>query len=613
MNGELITVLALLFAAIVAFLMNKPRMDVVAIIAIIVLPITGVITLDDALNGFSDSSVILVAAFFVIGEGLVRTGVAYQVGDWLVKQAKNNETRLIVFLMLSVAILGSVMSSTGIVAIFIPIVLSIAAKMKADPRRLMMPLSFAGLISGMMTLVATPPNLVVSSQLEQSGLEPFNFFSFTPVGLIILVIGIIYMLFARRILAKKAEKPIDKAKQGRRHLYDFIRDYKLTGRSRRVRVKIGSMMIGSTLGELHLRENHSANIIAIERKQGRFGHNVLDAVPDREIRRDDILLIDFFYPELFEDFCTEWNLEMLPFAGDYFTDQSREIGMAEVIVHPDSAIIGKSLLESEFRSHYRLNVVGVRRDDEALEHELSNEKLKSGDILLVIGTWKAIKQLQTHLQDFVVLSIPAEIEEVAPSSSQAPYALISLLITVALMITGIFPNVLVALFGCLLMGAFSCINMENAYRSIHWQSIILIVGMFPFAVALQKTGGVDLAVEFLLSMVGDFGPRFLLFALFLLTAVIGLFISNTATAILLAPIAIQVANAMEVSPYPFAMTVAVAASAAFMTPVSSPVNTLVVGPGRYSFGDFLKLGVPFTLIVMMVSIFMLPVLFPFHP
>src|SRR5699024_1143422 len=182
----------------------------------------------DALNGFSDSSVILVAAFFVIGEGLVRTGVAYQVGDWLVKQAKNNETRLIVFLMLSVAILGSVMSSTGIVAIFIPIVLSIAAKMKADPRRLMMPLSFAGLISGMMTLVATPPNLVVSSQLEQSGLEPFNFFSFTPGGLIILVLGIIYMLFARRMLAKKAEKPIDKAKQGRRHLYDFIRDYKLT-------------------------------------------------------------------------------------------------------------------------------------------------------------------------------------------------------------------------------------------------------------------------------------------------------------------------------------------------------------------------------------------------
>lgn len=610
MNLELLTVLALLFAAIIAFMINKPRMDVVAIMAIVTLPLLGLVSLDDALAGFSDSSVILIAAFFVIGDGLVRTGIAYSVGDWLVKQAKNRETRLIVLLMLSVALLGSVMSSTGVVAIFIPIVLSIATKMKADPRRLMMPLSFAGLISGMLTLVATPPNLVVSSQLSQAGYEAFHFFSFTPMGLIVLGLGIIYMLFARRALAKKPAEVEEKELRGRRHLHDFIREYKLIGRNRRVKLQKGSPLIGHTIAQLQLRRNHSANVIAVERRQSRLRHIILDAVPDRVLQEGDILLIDFFYPELFQDFCLRFNLLSLPLVGDYFNDRSREIGMVEVAIHPDSGLIDKTILESEFRSKYNLNVIGIRRDSVALENDLLDEKLKAGDILLVIGTWKAIKNLQLLMRDFIVLSVPAEVDEVAPAMNRAPFALITLLATVGLMISGIFPNVLVALGGALVMGAFGCITMDSAYKSIHWQSLILIVGMFPFAIALQKTGGVDLAVDLLLSIAGDASPRMLLLTLFLITAVIGLFISNTATAVLLAPIAIQTAQALEVSPYPFAMIVAVAASAAFMTPVSSPVNTLVVAPGRYSFGDFLKLGIPFTLLVMAVSIFVIPLFFP---
>lgn len=610
MSPELLTVLALLAAAIIAFMFNKPRMDVVAVIAIVTLPLLGLVTLDDALAGFSDSSVILIAAFFVIGDGLVRTGIAFSVGDWLVRQSKENETRLIVLLMLSVALLGSVMSSTGVVAIFIPIVLSIAVKMKADPRRLMMPLSFAGLISGMLTLVATPPNLVVSSQLTQAGYRAFNFFSFTPMGLIVLGIGIIYMLFARRALAKKPVEVEEKALRGRRHLHDFIREYKLIGRNRRVKLLKDSPLIGNTIAQLQLRREHSANVIAVERRQSRLRHIILDAVPDRVLQEDDILLIDFYYPEEFADFCQKFNLLSLPLVGDYFNDRSREIGMVEVAIHPDSGLIDKTILESEFRSQYNLNVIGLRRDSVTLENDLLEERLKAGDILLVIGTWKAIKNLQLLMRDFIVLTIPAEVDEVAPAMNKAPFALITLLLTVGVMITGIFPNVLVALTGALIMGAFGCITMDSAYKSIHWQSLILIVGMFPFAIALQKTGGVDLAVDFLLSIAGDTSPRMLLLILFLITAGIGLFISNTATAVLLAPIAIQTAQALNVSPYPFAMIVAVAASAAFMTPVSSPVNTLVVAPGRYSFADFLRIGVPFTLLIMVVSVAIIPILFP---
>lgn len=609
MNTELIIVLVLLFAAVIAFMMNKPRMDVVAICALLALPLTGSVTLDQALAGFSDSSVIIVAVFFVIGDGLVRTGVAFRVGDWLMKQSKNSETRLIVLLMLSVALLGSVMSSTGIVAIFIPIVLSVAAKMKADVRRLMMPLSFAGLISGMLTLVATAPNLVVSAQLQLAGNEAFEFFSFTPIGLAILVVGVFYMLFARRFLGKKKEEVVG-AGHTRINFDDLATEYQLKGRNYRAQIGKGSPLIGKRLSELKLREAQGANIIAVERRLNRMRNVILDAVPDRVMQENDVLLFDFFYPENVDLFLKKFNLVALPLMSSYFNEHSREIGMVEVTIHPDSKLIDKTVLENAFRSRYGLNVMGIKRGGQLLENELLDEKLKRGDTLLVFGMWKAIRQLQTMKNDFVVLTIPAEVDEVAPAMDRAPYAIIALLVTVGLMISGIFPTVLVAIFGALVMGACGCITMDSAYKSIHWQSIILIVGMFPFAVALQNTGGVDLAVKLLLELSGDASPRFILAILFGFTAIIGLFISNTATAVLLAPIAIQTASVLGVSPYPFAMAVAIAASAAFMTPVSSPVNTLVVAPGKYSFGDFIKIGVPFVLIVMAISVTLIPILFP---
>ncbi len=609
MTQELIIVLVLLFAAVIAFMMNKPRMDVVAVCALLALPLTGSVTLDQALAGFSDSSVIIVAVFFIIGDGLVRTGVAFRVGDWLVKQSKNSETRLIVLLMLSVALLGSVMSSTGIVAIFIPIIISVATKMKADVRRLMMPLSFAGLISGMLTLVATAPNLVVSSQLQLAGHKAFEFFSFTPIGLIILFVGMFYMLFARRFLGKKTEDQSGRGKT-RINFDDLATEYQLKGRNYRAQVGKGSPLIGKRLSEMNLRGGHGANIIVVERRLNRLRNVVLDAVPDRVIQENDVLLFDFFYPEKVDFFMQKFNLVSLPLMSSYFNEHSREIGMVEVAIHPDSKLIDKTVLENAFRSSYGLNVMGIKRQGEVLENELLNEKLKRGDTLLVFGMWRAIRQLQTMTNDFVVLTVPAEVDEVAPAMEKAPYAILALLITVGLMISGIFPNVLVAIFGALLMGAFGCITMDSAYRSIHWQSIILIVGMFPFAVALQNTGGVDLAVKYLLELSGGASPRVVLAMIFGFTAIIGLFISNTATAVLLAPIAIQTASVLGISPYPFAMAVAIAASAAFMTPVSSPVNTLVVAPGKYSFGDFVKIGVPFVLIVMAIAVIFIPMLFP---
>ncbi|UVL58337.1 SLC13 family permease [Pseudomonas sp. B21-035] len=607
MNHDLLWVLGLLFSAVALFIANRPRMDVVALLVIVALPLLGIISVQEALAGFSDPNVVLIAALFVIGEGLVRTGIAYRIGEWMADRAGNSEARLIVLLMVCVAGLGSVMSSTGVVAIFIPVVLSIAARMQVSPSRLMMPLAFAGLISGMLSLVATPPNVVVHSELVRHGESGFSFFSFTPFGLVVLLLGVGYMLLTRHWLGGEVRK--DGSAQTRRTLLDLIIDYKLAGRERRLRVRPGSPLIGHSLSELKLRTEHGASVVGIER-QHKFTTRVLSPDSSTTVHEGDVLLLDLFAPkDDLRSLCQSMQLEPLHFKAAYFIDQSQEVGMAEVAVPPGSQLIGKSLLELTFRSRWGLNVVGLRRDQNAIEDQLVEEKLKLGDTLLMIGTWKAIRQLQTQPRDFLVLSLPAEIDNVAPAGNRAPYALISLAVMVGLMVSGVVPNVIAALIGCLLMGAGRCIDMNSAYRAIHWQSLVLIVGMLPFALALQKTGGIALAVHGLVQMLGSAGPYVILASLFAITAIIGLFISNTATAVLMAPVAVTTAEQLGASPYPFAMIVALAASAAFMTPVSSPVNTLVLGPGQYRFGDFVKVGVPFTLLVMVVSVIMVPWLF----
>lgn len=607
MTAELVWVLALLFIAISLFIRNRPGMDVVAVMMLVALPLTGVLTVPEVLAGFSDPSVIVIAALFVIGDGLVRTGVAYQLGERLMKHAGQSEPRLLVLLMLTVAGLGAVMSSTGVVAIFIPIVLSIALKLDIPARRLMMPLSFAGLISGMMTLVATPPNMVVHSELVRTGLDGFGFFAFAPIGLTILVLGIGYMLLTRRWLAS-GSNPI--AEKPRHRIGDLVREYSLGDRQRCLRVGRHSVLAGQMLNELQLRKQFGLNVIAVER-QRRFRLQLLGATGSTEIHSGDRLLVDVVSPAI--DFLTIYHdlgLQPVEQGRHYYVTHQRELGLAEVMVPPDSALAGKTIQQLEFRSKRKLNVIGLRRQQKALHGLLVDEELKAGDTLLVSGNWSDIRRLQGHSRDFLVLTLPAEVEDVAPALSQAPYAILSLMVMIALMVTGVVPNVLAALIGCLLMGLFRCVDMNSAYKSIHWQSLILIVGMLPFALALQKTGGIDLVVNGLLVILGDAGPHAILATLFLATAVTGLFISNTATAVLMAPVAIASAEAMQASPYPFAMIVAIAASAAFMTPISSPVNTLVLAPGNYRFFDFVKMGVPFTVLVMVASVVLVPWLFP---
>jgi di/tricarboxylate transporter len=609
--APLAMVLALLGAAVVMFAINRPRMDVVAVIMMVALPMTGVITMSEALAGLSDPNIVLIAALFVIGEALVRTGVAQRLGDWLTARAGASEAKMILLLMVIVAGVGAFMSSTGVVAIFIPIVLRIARNARIPAGRLMMPLSVAALISGMMTLVATAPNLVVHSELMRQGHDGFGFFAFTPFGLPILVLAILYMLVARRFLAPGPAPALPV----RAALTGWVSDYDLAAREHRLQLRAGSNLAGRQLDALDLRASAGISIIAIER-DSRFRRKLIQPRAETVLEAGDILLIDQRARggeagfDL-DAFAQAHDLVALPVSGQWFTDRAQEIGMAQIIVPPTSRLIGKTVTEARFRSTYDLSVIGMKHGTKPVPESVIDEPLRAGDTLLTVGPWRAIRKLMEERRDLVLLDLPAESDEAVPVRHRAPLAVGVLALVVVLMVWGIVPNVQAALFGCLLLGLFRCIDMSGAYRSIHWQSLILIVGMLPFSLALQRTGGVEIAAQALLDMLGDAEPRLVLTAIFAATALLGLFISNTATAVLMAPVALAVASALGASPYPFAMTVALAASAAFMTPVSSPVNTLVVGPGNYRFTDFLRIGVPFAIMCLLTSVLLVPLMLPF--
>jgi di/tricarboxylate transporter len=595
---ELGLVLLVLLVAIVMFAIDKPRMDFVALLVICSLPLTGVIDIKETLVGFGDPNVVLIAAMFVIGEGLVRTGVTRHIGDWLVATSGSSTNRLIVLLMVSVCLLGSTMSSTAVTALFIPIVLRICRRTGIPSSQLMMPLSMAALISGMTTLVATAPNMVVNAELVRRGEKGFEFFSFTPFGLPVLAMGIVYMLAVKKWLPK-GNGTASNGNTNRPTLKQWVEKYHLAGREHRLLVKPESSLVGRRIETCNLREDAGANLVAIQRDR-----QLLHPTAKSEIQAGDILLLDLFSPDSdIESMADKYQLVVLPLTGAHFTDRTQEIGMAELIVSADSDLVGKTVIQSGFRSRYGVSVIGLRRGVKSVQAELKHEVFRVGDTLLVIGPWKSIRTaIYQGGRDLVPLHLPQEFEEVIPVPGRLWQAICVLLVVIGLMVSGVIPNVQAALIGCVLMGVFGCIDFESAYRSIDWKTIVLIVGMLPFPIALSRTGGVEIASSAITSITSGFGLFGVLLVIFLATSLLGLFISNTATAVLMAPIALSVAERLGISPYPFAMVVALAASTAFMTPVSSPVNTLVMSPGGYRFMDFVRFGVPFSILVMIVIV-----------
>jgi di/tricarboxylate transporter len=608
MNIEIWFVFGVLAAAVALFASDRVRLDWVALLVLLSLLLSGILTVGEALAGFSDPVVLMIAGLFVVGEALVTTGVAHAVGDWLMRVGGGSETRILVLLMVVVAGFGAFMSSTGIVAIFIPIVLGIAARSGIDRRGLLMPLAFAALISGMLTLIATPPNLVINAELNRQGLEPFNFFDFTPFGLAILVLGIVYMLtIGRRLLATDAERAGD-ADDGT-SLEELVRLYGLTGRLHRLRLAGESPLIGQTLADARVRSDFAVIVIGVERSR-RFGIEITPALPRTQFKSGDILYV-VGGDEPIRHFMEVHTLKRLALETRPMKELTAELGLAEVLLGPESGLIGRTIGEAALRTRRQVSVLAVRRKGEPIEASLTDLTLRLGDSLLVAGGWQRIGRLREEKKDFIVLSLPREMAEVAPARRKAPYALAIVALMIVAMTFGLVANVTAVLIAALALVTLGCLTMDGSYRVINWPSLVLIAGMLPLATALDKTGGTRVIAEALVDTLGEAGPYGMMAGLFVLTSVLGAFVSNTATAVLMAPIAIGAARLMEVAPHPFLMTVALAASAAFMTPVSSPVNTLVVTPGGYRFGDFVKIGVPMTILTMAATLILVPLIFPF--
>ncbi len=609
MPGDTLFVFALIGVTAALMASNRVRFDIVSLLVVLSLMLSGVLSVGEALAGFGNPVIIMVAGLLVVGEMLDRTGVASALGNAILKKGGDSETRLLVVIMIGAAMLGAVMSSTAIVAIFIPIVLRIAAEARLNASRLLMPMSYAALVSGMLTLIATTPNLVVHEELKEAGYGGFGFFSFTPIGITVLVVAIIYILFIGRRFLPGDIHDLTTQKDGR-SILKLWQDFRIDEICEPVNITQYSPLVGQTITEAGLDTQYGVRILGVTRKTRGGEERTASPHPYTRLRAGDRLLIisqSTNHKRLLE----EQNLSPhTPSKRDH-QRMHWELGALAVLIHPEAGLIGKSLREASFRSRYKLHVVGIRRDRKPMA-EFTDLKLAAGDSLLVVGAWSNIQLLQSLHHEFVVLEMPAEYKEVVPAYRRKPVALAILAVMVLLTIFDVVPIVAAVMMAAMAAILTRCLTMEDSYRAIHWSSLVLIAGMLPLADALQKTGGTRVIADALMYTVGDSSPGLMLTVIFFLTAVLGMFLSNIAAAVLVAPIAIITAESLGVSPYPFAIAVLIAASAAFMTPVSTPVVTLVVEPGRYGFMDFVKVGVPLTLLTWVVTLLLAPLLFPFE-
>ncbi|MGD8911171.1 MAG: SLC13 family permease [Candidatus Thiodiazotropha sp.] len=605
MNLQIYFVFALILTAIGLFFSNRVRLDLTAAFVILALAISGVVTPAEAIAGFGDPLVMMIAGLFVVGEGLYRTGVAAWVGQRIAALGHGSEWHLILLLMPTVAILSAFMSSTGVVAIFIPVVLSMAREAGLSPRRLLLPLAFASLIGGMLTLIGTPPNIAVSRALVDAGLEGFSFFDFAPVGGAVLVIGVIYMLtLGRRLLPNDSEQARGSSRQT---LRDMAKAYGIENDLHRLQIRSQSPLCNMTVSMIGLRRNFGITVVAVERQGGLLAALKPVLIETRLCAGD--VLFAVAPRSIIDQHASKLGLADLGFPTGLRRRLQGQFGMAEALVVPGSPLIGKTIREGNFRKRQGLNVLSIRRADQPMALDFDQTRMEAGDMLLLAGPWDALERYDRPRRDLVLLEMPQEIVERTWHGNQAPWAVVVTLGMLILMTFQLTSNLVAVMLAAFAMVVTRCVKMEEVYRSMNWQSLVLIAGMLPLARALDVTGGSSLIVSSLANLFHDLGPRAVLAGLFLLTSLFSQFISNTATTVLIAPIALSLAIDMGLAPAPFLMTVAIAASTAFATPVASPVNTLILGPGNYRFGDFMRAGIPLQILALMVTLVLVPFIF----
>nr|WP_090888674.1 SLC13 family permease [Evansella caseinilytica] len=613
MSLELLLTFCILIVTTAVFVWGKIRSDLVALLSMLALVFTGIITTEEALSGFSNSLVIMIAGLFVVGAGIFRTGLAEAIGKIVIQWAKGSELKLLILVMLVVAFLSAFMSNTGTVAVLMPVIITVAVKMKTSPSKYLIPLAYASSLGGVLTLIGTPPNLIASQTLADYGYERLTFFDFTPLGLIALLTGIVFLaVFNKFLIPNKAIT--SPANDNGVSPSQLIKMYSLADHCFKVSVGEGALLTEKKLKDLQLPKKFGIHVLFIERTSDGARHKKqqLSVTANTVFKKQDVLYVEGENAAL-NDFVSSYHLELLKreeLLEKRFLTSER--GIVEVLFTPYSRFLNLKIKDLHFRENYGLNIIGMNRKGKYLINPCADDKVEFGDAVLVQGQWENIELLSQEIREVVVVGKTNELASQAKANGRAPIAGAIMLAMLLMMTLEIFPPVTAVILSAIAMVMTGCLrNMDDAYSRINWESVVLIGAMLPMASALEKTGGITLLSNLFIQSLGSLGPLAVMAGFYFSTMLFSQFISNTATAVLFAPIAVTSALQMGVSPYPFLIAVSVAASMAFATPVASPTNALVMTAGGYTFFDFVKIGIPLQIVLFIVMIFFIPVFFPF--
>ena len=625
--------LIILIITVAMFIWGRVRADIVALSALAALLVLGILTPAEALAGFSSPIVIMMIGLFVVGGAIMQTGLAKLTGNKLMALSRGNETVTFLLVMLVTSFIGAFVSNTGTVALMMPIIMSLAAGSGMQSSRFLMPLAFAGSLGGMLTLIGTPPNLVIDEVLTEAGFKPLAFFSFFPVGIIVIAIGIIVLMPLSKIFL--SQKQNGKKKKNGKSLDDLVDEYQLLDNlhryivpSKRTAAAIdenGQMMdiVGKTLKDLSIQKKYGVSIIEIRNeKKSRLGL-VKDVNQNMAKSSSTIAVHDTLYimgdEEKIERFAQDYDLRKMKDVKIDFYD----LGLTEIVVMPTSNFAGLRIGDANLRKRFGINVLGVKRGGSSSDGKVGKEyitdnliatKLHVGDMLLVQGEWTNLAHLTADTTNWVVLDQPEKTADKVLLDYKAPVAAAIMLLMIAMMVFDfipVAPVTAVIIAGLLTVFAGCFRNVEAAYKTINWESIVLIAAMMPMSTALEKTGVSALVSQTLVDSLGALGPTALLAGIYFTTSLMTMFISNTATAVLMAPIALVAAQQVGVSPYAFLFAVTLGASMCFASPFSTPPNALVMKAGGYTFMDYVKVGLPLQIIIGIVMTFVLPLLFPY--
>lgn len=598
MDTQLIITFTILGIALILFLTDKVPADLVALLVVVALGVTGILTPQEAFSGFSRSAVITIMAIFILAEALQKTGVTEQVGNILLKVGGKSELRLVVVVMIAGAFLSLFMNNIAAAAVLLPAASGAAKKAGVNTSRLLMPLAFGTILGGMATLLTTS-NIVINSILHDNNIEGFGLTDFAPVGIPLVIAGILYVaLVGRKFLP--GESPIERTlAPNKDDQDDLIAAYHLGENLFRARVPEKSFLIGKPLAESTLREDFGVSVVAIERKNKKL----FALSPDTEIKDGDTLVLEGDEAD-FRQRDVKPFMEFLPASEWSENDlESRAVEVVEAMLAPRSRLIGESLRSAHFREKYGMTALAIWRGDEEIITDLAEVPLAFGDALLLQGTREKIALLADD-PEIILLASKEETEITVPEKGRA-----ALMIFVATIVFAVLlPNLTGAIMlgGALAMMLTRILTTEQAYSSIGWNSVFLVAGMLPMGIALTKTNAAGMMANAVVALLGGYGALALLAGLFIVTALMTQAVNGAVVAAVVAPVAIRVAQQANINPRSLAMGVALATSMAFITPLGHPVNVLVMSPGGYNFRDYVKIGLPLTVILFVVVMIFLP-------